>query len=161
VLKGDKMDDVVRDAVMMGAAAIQPVVTEHSETSLIALARGARRERWQRVAVASAKQCGRAVVPPIAEPAHLTRALAAPAGVFPVMCVEPGLPAGGSPVSQLPATAPAHVSVLVGPEGGWSADEVARHADVAYLLTLGGRTLRADAVALVALTALFAHWREV
>ena len=65
VLKGDKMDDVVRDAVMLGVAAIQPVVSERSETSMAAMARSGRVARWQRIAVSSAKQCGRAVVPPI------------------------------------------------------------------------------------------------
>ena len=61
VLKGDKMDGVVRDAVMLGLAAIQPIVTARSEVTLATLTRGARRERWHRVAVSSAKQCGRAV----------------------------------------------------------------------------------------------------
>ena len=68
VLKGDKMDGVVRDAVMMGAAAIRPIVTRHSEASLAGLARGQRVERWRRVALASAKQCGRAIVPEVLDP---------------------------------------------------------------------------------------------
>ena len=67
-LKGDKMDDVVRDAVMMGVAAVQPFVTTRSEVTHAALVRGRRRERWERIAVASAKQCGRATVPAILEP---------------------------------------------------------------------------------------------
>ena len=37
VLKGDKMDDVVRDAVMLGVAAIQPIVTTRAETTVAAL----------------------------------------------------------------------------------------------------------------------------
>ena len=57
VLKGDKMDDVVRDAVMLGVAAIQPVVSERAETSMAAMARSGRVARWQRIAVSSAKQC--------------------------------------------------------------------------------------------------------
>ncbi|MFM8534300.1 MAG: RsmE family RNA methyltransferase, partial [Acidimicrobiia bacterium] len=65
VLKGDKMDDVVRDAVMLGVTSIQPVISERSEISLSALAKSSRVARWQRIAVASAKQCGRAVVPPV------------------------------------------------------------------------------------------------
>ena len=53
VLKGDKMDDVVRDAVMLGAAAIQPLVTKRTETTVAALMRGARliaggASRWRR-----------------------------------------------------------------------------------------------------------------
>ncbi len=68
VLKGDKMDDVVRDAVMVGVAAIQPVVTVAQRNDAGVARAGRRRERWERVAVSSAKQCGRAVVPVILEP---------------------------------------------------------------------------------------------
>ncbi|MEQ1870212.1 MAG: RsmE family RNA methyltransferase, partial [Vicinamibacterales bacterium] len=68
VLKGDKMDDVIRDAVMLGAEAIQPVVTKRTETTVAAIMRGARLERWRRVALASTKQSRRAVVPEIRTP---------------------------------------------------------------------------------------------
>src|SRR4051812_15504285 len=80
VLKGDKMDDVVRDAVMLGVAAIQPVVTRRSETTVAALLKGARLERWRRVALASVKQSRRAVLPEIRLPLTLEGALAQPAG---------------------------------------------------------------------------------
>jgi 16S rRNA (uracil1498-N3)-methyltransferase len=155
------MDDVVRDAVMMGVSAIQPVVTERSEVSLVALERGARRDRWQRVAIASTKQCGRAVVPTIAPPSLLWRSVASPPGSSTVMCVEPGLPAGGGPIASLPQTPPEAVRLMIGPEGGWTAQEVARAAESASLVTLGERTLRADAMALVALTALYTHWGDL
>ena len=72
VLKGDKMDDVVRDAVMLGVADVLPVVSARSETTLAALRKARRVERWQRIAISSAKQCGRAVVPTVHEPARLT-----------------------------------------------------------------------------------------
>jgi 16S rRNA (uracil1498-N3)-methyltransferase len=161
VLKGDKMDDVVRDAVMLGVGTIQPVVSERSEISLVALERGARRERWQRVAIASAKQCGRAVLPDIAPPALLWRSLFSQTGALTVMCVEPRLPAGGGAMSSLPQTMPESVRLMVGPEGGWTAEEVGRGAAAASLVTLGDRTIRADAMAMVALTALFTRWREI
>ena len=48
---------------MMGAAEIQPVVTARTEVTRASLLRGRRRERWERIAVSSAKQCGRATVP--------------------------------------------------------------------------------------------------
>ena len=60
VLKGDKMDDVVRDATMMGVAAIVPLITEHTVAHVKP---GATPDRWRRIAIASAKQCRRAVVP--------------------------------------------------------------------------------------------------
>jgi RsmE family RNA methyltransferase len=49
---------------------------------------------------------------------------------------------------------------LIGPEGGWTPDEIDVAARTCRLVTLGARTLRADAMALIALSALFAHWRE-
>src|SRR5690348_9750146 len=53
VLKSDRMDEIVRDAVMLGVAAIQPVVTARAEVTVAALLRGARVDRWKRVALAS------------------------------------------------------------------------------------------------------------
>src|SRR5215212_11970177 len=79
VLKGDKMDDVVRDAVMLGVTAIQPVVTRRSEVTVGALLKSARVERWRRVALASVKQSRRAVLPEIRVPLTLENALAEPA----------------------------------------------------------------------------------
>jgi 16S rRNA (uracil1498-N3)-methyltransferase len=163
VLKGDKMDEVVRDAVMLGVAAIQPIITARAEASLASIARGKRRERWERVSIASAKQCGRAVVPAIREPKPLTVAdqfnseITLPSPVY--VLVEPGHHSGARlGDTEVPTTAAA--TLVVGPEGGWTSDELHAAAAVATLITLGGRTLRADAMALVALSALFTRWRE-
>jgi 16S rRNA (uracil1498-N3)-methyltransferase len=158
-LKGDKMDEVVRDAVMIGVAAIQPIVTTRTDLSLEALTRGRRRERWERIAVSSTKQCGRAVVPPILEPQRFNtfheESLVPPVFVL----VEPAVPLG-VPLGTIDTSIPARATLVVGPEGGWTADEVGAASRMGSLVTLGGRTLRADAMALVALSALFAHWRE-
>jgi 16S rRNA (uracil1498-N3)-methyltransferase len=159
VLKGDKMDDVVRDAVMLGVAAIQPIVTARTEISAAALTRGRRRERWERIAVSAAKQCGRAVVPAILEPQSFPPPSESllPAPVF--VLVEPGV-SSGLALGDLDAQIPRHATLVVGPEGGWTADEVEAASALGSLVTLGGRTLRADAMALVALSALFTRWRE-
>src|SRR4051812_47757960 len=68
VLKGEKMDDIVRDAVMLGVSAIHPIVTKRTETTVAALIRGARMDRWRRVALASVKQSRRATLPEIRSP---------------------------------------------------------------------------------------------
>src|SRR6185437_4561173 len=52
VLKGEKMDDVVRDATMMGVAAIEPLVSAHTAAHLKP---GHAPDRWRRIAIASAK----------------------------------------------------------------------------------------------------------
>ncbi len=164
VLKGDKMDDVVRDAVMLGAAAIVPVVTSRSEVSLAALGRGRRHERWQRIAISSAKQCGRAVVPDVMAarafdgvPASIT-ALELPGPAL--MLVEPGAAADTLPFGEIDLPVPAQATMIVGPEGGWTADEVQACGAACRLVSLGARTLRADAAAIVALAAAFTLWKE-
>src|SRR5512137_1352034 len=63
VPKGDAMDRIVRDATMLGVVAILPLVSARAEVSLRRLEASGRVDRWQRIAVASVKQCGRAVVP--------------------------------------------------------------------------------------------------
>ena len=163
VLKGDKMDDVVRDAVMMGVTSLLPVVTERSEVTLGTLARAHRRERWERIAVSSTKQCGRAVVPPIAEPIAFAPVVSGVGiGTLPspaLMLVEPGA-AAAQPLRELDAPTPPAATVLVGPEGGWTAAELEQARAACRLVSLGGRTLRADVMSVVALAALYTSWRE-
>jgi 16S rRNA (uracil1498-N3)-methyltransferase len=159
VLKGDKMDDVVRDAVMMGIAAIQPVVTTRTEVTIAALNRGRRRERWQRVAVASAKQCGRAVVPVVHSPVDLDGVLRH-GSLMRLMLVEPSAGVSAQPITDL-AERPADATLIVGPEGGWTPEELSRSAAACRFVSIGPRTLRADAAPLVGLTALFTVWRQL
>jgi len=164
VLKGDKMDAVVRDAVMLGASAIVPVVTTRTEVSLPALARGHRVERWQRVAVSSAKQCGRAVVPVVREPCTFDTVPGAIGKlILPgpgLMLVEPGASTDTIALSDVDLTRPSQTSLLVGPEGGWTPEEITAASPVCRLISLGRRTLRADSMAVVGLTAVFTLWKE-
>lgn len=157
LLKGDQMDAVVRDATMLGVSAVVPMATAH----VAAPRRGNRSqsaERWVRVAVASAKQCRRAVVPAIAPVTPLPDVIARDDFELKVMCVEPARAAAG-PLAGLPAAPPATVLVLIGPEGGWSTAEVDLAAQCgARLIHLGPRTLRAEVAPVVALSALWATW---
>ena len=161
VLKGDKMDDVVRDAVMLGVTSIRPVVSERSEIGLAAMARSSRIARWQRIAVASVKQCGRAVVPAIHDAAPLDWYWKEKVEGSRVMCVEPSA-ALGDVLDVRAIQKPAAADVIIGPEGGWAVSEVAAaHDSGAILMSLGSRTLRADAVPIVAVTALLTTWGEL
>jgi 16S rRNA (uracil1498-N3)-methyltransferase len=161
LLKGDHFDAVVRDATMLGAAAVWPLVTTH--TTVPARAAGARAlERWRRVAVASAKQCGRAVVPEIRPLAPVEAVLAAEHAAVRLLLVEPA--AGGSPLSRVESLgerARRHGAiVLVGPEGGWQAEETAAAVAAGILpWRLGTATLRADAAAAAAIAVLRYAWQ--
>jgi 16S rRNA (uracil1498-N3)-methyltransferase len=162
ILKGDKMDDVIRDAVMLGAAAVQPIVTRRSETTVAALMKGARLDRWRRVALASVKQSRRAVLPEIRMPLTLDTALDEPAGGLQLMLVEPSASVRVEPMSALrQEPVPADATLYIGPEGGWAAEEcTAAVAKGVRLISLGPRTLRADAVPVAAISVLNFLWEE-
>ena len=164
VLKGDKMDAVVRDAVMLGASAIVPIVTTRTEVGLAALARGHRRERWQRIAVSSTKQCGRAVVPVVREPCAFDTVPGAIADLTlpgpALMLVEPGASTDTVALGDVDLARPAEASLLIGPEGGWTGEEITAASAVCRLISLGRRTLRAESMAVIGLTAAFTLWKE-
>jgi 16S rRNA (uracil1498-N3)-methyltransferase len=162
VLKGDKMDDVVRDAVMLGVSAIQPLITKRTESTVAALLRGARVERWRRVALASAKQSRRAVVPDIRTPLTFENYLDEPSPALRLMLVEPGAQADVESLSVLKRDpVPADAAVWIGPEGGWDEREwiTARDRGV-RLISLGQRTLRADAVPVAVISILSFVWEH-
>ena len=159
VLKGQSMDDVVRDAVMMGASAVVPLVTAHTVAHKAASAHGA--ERWRRVALASAKQCRTARLPDVTEPvpfeAWIRSAFPRPA----LLLVEPGAPTVQPlRVRELALEPqPPSATLIVGPEGGWSAEEVRTALEAGCTpATLGPLTLRAESVALAALAAVSVVW---
>jgi 16S rRNA (uracil1498-N3)-methyltransferase len=157
LLKGDRMDDTVRDAVMLGVSAVQPILTRHVAVPAAQLG-GGRRDRWQRIAVSSAKQCQRAVVPSVhpLRPFHEVLQHAAP---LRIVLVEPAAHAAAHRIRDLPVPSADGAVVFAGPEGGWADGEIHEAiAAGATLVTLGARTLRADAVALVGLPVLLHHW---
>jgi 16S rRNA (uracil1498-N3)-methyltransferase len=155
LLKGDQMDAVVRDVTMLGVMAVAPFVSAH-----VAIPDGARQtrsiERWQRVAIASAKQSGRAVVPAVEPIVVFEKLLASHIGELIVLCAEPNLRVSRE---VAPLSRPERALVLVGPEGGWAASEIgAARAAGAHVLDLGPRTLRAETAPTVALSALWTMW---
>jgi 16S rRNA (uracil1498-N3)-methyltransferase len=156
LLKGDQMDAVVRDATMLGVVAIVPLISSHVAVPKRAADSAAAMARWQRVALASVKQCGRAVVPEIAKPVNFEAVIesAVPEPAF--ICVEP-VRSGGDLWPDIPR--PTAIRLLIGPEGGWSTEEVAEaRRRGAYAISLGPRTLRAETAPIVALTALWTRW---
>ncbi len=159
VLKGDATDDAVRDAVMLGVSAIRPFVATRSEVSLAMLTRAARVERWTRVAVASAKQCGRAVVPRVYDPVAFATVIDQDAAGCRLLLTEPAAVREARAIADIPA--PVAATLAIGPEGGWTADEVTAAEGAGWTaVQLGGRVLRAVSAPLVALAACQAVWRD-
>ena len=162
VLKSEQMDNVVRDSVMLGVTGLRPIVSVHGEVPLGTVKRSARLDRWKRIAVASAKQCGRAVVPTIHEAQSFREYLASPVldGGVRLMMVEPGLPC--EPRAARDVAVPSRADVMIGPVGGWDGEEVAAAiAAGAIPVRLGARTLRAERAPTVAIATLQALWDDL
>jgi 16S rRNA (uracil1498-N3)-methyltransferase len=128
------------------------------------LLKSARVDRWQRVALASVKQSRRAVLPEIRVPLTLETYLDEPVSGPRLMLVEPSAAvAHVEPLSAFQGvSASSDCAVLIGPEGGWTEHEWnAAAAAGVRLVTLGHRTLRADAVAIAAISVLQFLWGDL
>jgi 16S rRNA (uracil1498-N3)-methyltransferase len=162
LLKSDKMDRVIRDAVMLGVSAVQPFVSRRTEVPLKVASKGGRQNRWDRTVISSIKQCGRAVVPPVYEAKEFGELLQSTAGETRLMFVEPGTGRDVAEMTSLEGQRPASAIVLVGPEGGWDPHEVKDAAAAGVtLLSFGGRVLRADAAAAAVIPVLRYIWRDL
>lgn len=135
--KGDRMSLLIQKLTELGVARVIPLETERSRS------RGSL-ERWPRIALESCKQSGRSRVPEIVPPRRFEEVLDEGGSL---MAAHPGAP----PLSRLPAGSP--IVALVGPEGGWSEDELARAASRGVtLFGLGPRTLRTETAAIAVAT---------
>lgn len=144
LVKGDRMSLVVEKATELGVRRIAPVHTARTVRDRVDV------ERLRRVARAAAEQSGRPQVPTVDAPRPLAELLAAP---WPGLRLLPWEDEGGARLRDLPASADAVVAVT-GPEGGFTADEIARaRAHGFATVTLGPRVLRAETAA-VAVAAL-------
>ena len=153
IVASDTMDAIVRHAVELGVAAIQPVISERSARFPAGTHGDKRLAHWRQVVRAGCEQCGRNRVPAVLDPLPLAAWLSEPrAGV--VFDAD-----ASSNLASLPAAAA--IDVLVGPEGGLTEREIA-HAVRAGLRAarVGPRILRADTAALSALAAVNLLWGD-
>lgn len=151
--KGAKMDFVVEKATELGIVRIVPFVAARTVGDGD---RAGKLERWRRLAKAAAQQCGRTDVPEIDSPQTFS-ALAASFAAYDLVLVPWEL---AEPVAlrerlpELVATA-RRVLVVIGPEGGFSADEARAASEAgAALISLGSRILRTETAGLVTASAL-------
>ncbi len=161
-VKRARLDYIAEKATELGAALLQPVLTQHTIVERVNV------ERLRANAVEAAEQSERLTVPEVRAPLVLDRLLGDwPTGRRLLMCDETG---GGPPIAEVlgsldPAARGASWAILVGPEGGFAAaelDAIRRMTDV-MAVGLGPRILRADTAALAALAcwqALVGDWRQ-
>lgn len=157
LLKGEKFDLVVQKGTELGVTRVVPVVTKLADIHLRDESDAAKRiARWQRIALEAAKQCGRAVVPEIARPVAFQSVIQDSGGGRKVLFSERDGRSLREAMESFPA-GPLQLTALVGSEGGWTDEELEAARQAGWtVITLGGRTLRAETAA-IAITALLQH----
>lgn len=163
--KGDKMDLVVQKAVEAGASRIVPVFTARTVVVWDEAKSETRWRRWQRIAYEAAKQAHRGRVPQVAPPVSLPAFLAARGEEeddFGHVIVPWEEARGRGLRAVLRGLSPGPVTVLIGPEGGLSPEEVAAAEERgAHIVTLGPRILRTETAGLVAATIILYEWGDL
>lgn len=151
LLKSDKFDLVVQKATELGVTRVVPVATKLADIRLQSDSDANKRViRWQRIALEASKQSGRALVPEVSQPisfADLVQA-ADTNGQRRLMFAERE---GESLLDVQNILEAKKVTALVGSEGGWTDEEIALARESNWgVVTLGGRTLRAETAAITA-----------
>ncbi|MCR4763581.1 MAG: 16S rRNA (uracil(1498)-N(3))-methyltransferase [Lachnospiraceae bacterium] len=156
--KADKMETVIQKTIELGASRIVPVACERSVVRLDEKRGEGKRARWQKIAESAAKQSHRALIPEVTAPVSFAEALS--------MCADadvrliPWELAGEQGASMeetrsiIKDVRPGQrVTVFIGPEGGFSEDEVRRAREAGFLpITLGRRILRTETAAMTVLS---------
>lgn len=155
---GDKMDWVLQKAVELGASAIAPVASSRSVVKLSGERAEKRVEHWRQIVASACEQCGRNRLPQVAELTSLTAYLARPRTDGNLRLIL--APGAALKLSDLPR--PTAVELLVGPEGGFTEDEIRAARLAGYqAVRLGPRILRTETAGLAALTALQLLWGDM
>ena len=152
-VKRTQTDWLVEKATELGASRLIPLMTQRT------IAERVRLERLEAITIEAAEQCGRTVLPGIAEPVELKQLLAQRDEARRLYFADEN---GGEPATN--AFMPGPALILTGPEGGFTDDERAavRSAENSVAISLGPRILRAETAALAALAAFMAlagDWR--
>jgi 16S rRNA (uracil1498-N3)-methyltransferase len=161
-IKRARIDYVAEKATELGVSVLQPVLTRHTAVERVNV------DRLRANAIEAAEQTERLSVPDVRPPVELMRLIGDwPADRRLLICDETG---GGPPIAEVLAALDdkaraAPWAIVIGPEGGFAADELAalrRMKDV-MAVGLGPRILRADTAALAALAcwqAMVGDWRK-
>lgn len=161
VPKSDKMDLVVQKCVEIGVATIIPVISERTVVRLQPDRARKRVARWRRIAEEASKQCGRSSLPVIADITSFEKAvLSSTPSTLRLIPYE--LESERSLKSELERSHSADVVLCIGPEGGFSHDEVSLAESHGFIpVTLGNRILRTETAGLVVATCILYHMDEL
>jgi 16S rRNA (uracil1498-N3)-methyltransferase len=171
VFKFDHMEWAIEKATELGIARITPILARRTEKHL-AHAALKRSERWRRIALEASKQSRRTTIPEISDPIALMPALeqetTTPTRILlseteQTLTLTDALensvrPTGYEPLALTPQITPITHAIAIGPEGGWTPEEISLFTQHQWQpVTLGPRILRAETAAIAAIAIASTH----
>lgn len=137
LLKRDNNELILQKATELGVSNFVPLITDRT------IKKDFNHERAQKIVIEASEQCGRATIPNVREPIHLTKALPEYADKMPLFVCQQG--------HEGPDNISGKLGLLIGPEGGWSPAELEFFSDAKYPhLGISDFVLRAETAAVVA-----------
>lgn len=151
-----KMDWIIEKAVELGAAAIQPLAARRSVVRLNAERAEKRLARWQTIVSAASEQCGRNTLLKINEPLGFNDFVENPKGQLRIMFT----PRANETFPVWAARqVPQAITIMIGPEGGFSPDEEELAIQNGVIpLSMGPRILRTETAGMAAIASINALW---
>ncbi len=160
LIKRDKFEWVIQKSVELGVCEIAPLITRRTEVRPDDRGAARKMQRWNKIVVEAVKQSGRSRLPTIREPVVLAEFASQTSGSTHLLLDEEG---GASLRQTLRERPPASdVTILVGPEGGWDAEDRRILAPLeAVSVHLGPRILRTETAPVAMLAILQYEWGDV
>jgi len=158
-IKTDRMDFAIQKAVELGVVVIQPLYTQRSVIKIKANRLEKKMQHWQGIIIAACEQSGRTAIPVLNQPINLDEML--------LSCNN------GSCIAMLPAATDKindlkiknnnqEITLLIGPEGGFSADEEKMMlANSVQAVNFGKRILRAETAVVAGMTTCQLAWGDL
>ncbi len=160
--RGEKMDWILQKATELGVVAFVPVTSERSEIKLSGDRADKRHAHWQGVVVSACGQSGRAVVPPVSTSATLGQALQSLSVGTKRLLLDPLAESGLQPHGDKTHVGPNEIILAIGPEGGWSVDDIEALRVAGFAgLRMGPRVLRTETAGIAAIAALQAVYGDL
>lgn len=157
LVRGEKFDLIVQKATELGVSRIIPVITDHCEIRKNEERSEQRLQRWRRISLEAVKQSGRRRLVEIDQPVRFPDLSAVLQGQTALLLSEKG--GSGLPRRKMEDSG---VTVIIGPEGGWSDEELDLAAmSELFPVHLGPRILRTETAAITAVTLAQYHYGDL
>ncbi len=158
ISRGEKMDFTLQKSVELGVSEITPIISKRCAVKLSEQRSPKKMERWQTIIINASEQCGRSQLARLNPPIELDAWLTQLSCDYKITLS----PDATHSLPQLPLTTASSIALLIGPESGLSAEEIALSEQHGFTAArLGPRILRTETAALTAISILQSQWGDL